>query len=166
MPVRLQIQRRSWRLAGVSALLGMVSATCIAAATPEPSLELSHAEREGLIFERQQTMSQLQRDGELLGNIVAGLAAREKLGEATRAIANGARDALRDYQNRVPGGRSKPEVWSNNADFMARMEAFARNAEAMAQAGEAGNMALVTERMIEAMPCKQCHDLYREPKKP
>ncbi len=162
MSVRLQIQRRSWRRAGVAALLSIVSVTCIAAATPD----VSHAEREGLIFERQQTMDQLQRDGELLGNIVAGLAPHEKLGQATRAIANGARDALRDYQNRVPGGRSKPEVWSNNADFMARMEAFARNSEAMAQAGEVGNMALVTERMIEAMPCKQCHDIYREPKKP
>lgn len=166
MSVRLPIQRRSWRLATGSALLSIISVTCIAAATPEPSPQLSHTDREGLIFERQQTMDQLQRDGELLGNIVAGLAPRQRLREATRAIADGARDALRDFQNRVPGGRSKPEVWSNNADFMARMEAFARNAEAMAQAGEAGNMALVTERMIDAMPCKQCHDLYREPKKP
>jgi hypothetical protein len=36
----------------------------------------------------------------------------------------------------------------------------------MARAGETGNVGAVTALMIDAMPCKQCHDLYREPKKP
>lgn len=136
------------------------------AARATTASELSSAEREGIIFERQQAMLQLERDSDLLGKIVAGIAPADKLAATTRAVANGAKDSVTSFADKVPGGRSKPEVWSNNADFTRRMESFARNAEAMAKAGESGNIAAVTGLMIEAMPCKECHDLYREPKKP
>lgn len=131
-----------------------------AGAAPDP------AENAGLIFARQQAMSDLADHSKKLGNIVAGLAPASELAATTRAIADGAKDALESFRPQIPGGHEKPEVWTNNADFMQRMEAFARNAEAMAKVGETGNVAAVTERMIDAMPCKQCHDLYREPKKP
>lgn len=129
------------------------------------SSALSPEDREGIIFERQQVMLQLERDSDTLGKIVAGLAPQDRLAETTKAIAQGARDSVATFVDKVPGGRSKPEVWSNNADFMERMERFARNADAMAKAGETGNVTAVTELMIDALPCKECHDLYREPKK-
>jgi cytochrome c556 len=125
---------------------------------------LSKAEAEGIIFERQQIMLQLERDSELLGKIAAGVAPPDKLPATTRAIAQGARDSVTAFADKVPGGRSKPEVWSNYLDFMQRMEAFATNAENMAKAGEGGNVSAVTNLMIDALPCKQCHDIYREPK--
>jgi cytochrome c556 len=171
---RLMQGVKSGRFLGVLAASMLVSvASSVGAAGQAPHLagsgsgsELDPAEREGIIFERQQTMLQLERDSDVLGKIVAGLAPPDKLAETTKAIAHGARDSVTSFADKVPGGRSKPEVWSNNADFMQRMEAFARNADAMAKAGESGNVTLVTELMIDALPCKQCHDLYREPKKP
>ena len=150
-------------IVGIAALLAVASvSTSMASADAGPS----HQEREGMIFERQQIMDQLNRDGELLGQIAAGIAPADKLARTTRSIANGARDSLESFRTQLPGGRAKPEVWSNNTDFMQRMEAFARNSEAMAKVGETGNVVAVTGLMIDAMPCKQCHDLYREPKKP
>lgn len=122
------------------------------------------AEREGIIFERQQVMTQLSRDSELLGKIVAGTEARDKLPQTTRAIAQGARDAVESYRLAVPGGQTKPEAWANQADFMARMQAFSRNADAMAAAGERNDVNAVMGLMIDALPCKQCHDLYRAKK--
>ena len=124
------------------------------------------AQKEGAIFERQFIMEQLDKDGELLGNIAAGIEPPAKLAEVTRSIANGARDAVGSFRPILPGGRAKAEVWSNHDDFMQRMEAFARNADAMAKAGETGDLAAVTGLVVAAMPCKQCHDLYRAPKKP
>lgn len=157
------LPRNPLPIAIVAGLVAIALAASAPAATaPEPSKQ----EIEGIIFARQQTMLQLNRDGELLGQIVAGLAPGAKLAETTRAIAKGAHDAVEDFRDMRPGGRAKPEVWSNNADFTQRMEAFARNADAMARAGETGNVGAVTALMIDAMPCKQCHDLYREPKKP
>lgn len=121
---------------------------------------------EAIIFERQQIMQQLAKDSEVLGGIVAGTQPRDQLAKVTRALADGAKDSLGSFREKVPGGRSKPEVWSNDADFMKRMEDFARNSEAMAKAGQTGDMSGVTALMIDALPCKQCHDLYRGPKKP
>jgi cytochrome c556 len=125
---------------------------------------LDRTEREAIIFERQQIMMQLSRDSELLGKIVAGSESRGKLPQATRGIAQGAHDAAEAYRLALPGGHTRPEAWSNRADFMARMQAFSRNADAMAAAGERNDVNAVIGLMIDALPCKQCHDVYREKK--
>ena len=122
------------------------------------------AEVEGIIFERQQIMEKLQRDGDRLGNIVAGLEPATGLPDVTRAIADGAKQSLEAYREKVPGGRTRAEAWSNNEDFMRRMDEFARNSEAMAVLGAKGDVIAVTGMLVDAMPCKQCHDQYRAPK--
>lgn len=147
----------------ISAMTAMVLAgSSVTAADSASSAE----QNEGAIFERQFAMEQLDKDGETLGNILAGIEPPTKLPATTRAIAKGARESVDNFRTILPGGRSKPEVWSNHADFMQRMERFASNAEAMAKAGESGDVAAVTGMIVEAMPCKQCHDVYRTPKKP
>lgn len=134
-------------------------------ASAPPAAPLSKTEADGIIFERQQAMLQLDKDAETLGMIASGAAPATKLAETTHAIAQGAKDSLEAFRARVPGGRSKPEVWANYEDFMKRMETFSANAEKMAKLGESGNVASVTEVMVDALPCKQCHDTYRAPKR-
>lgn len=151
--------RRIALAAGSAAVILGAAGWSAGAAAPSPE------EQEGIIFERQQIMLQLERDSELLGKIVAGTAPKDKLAQATRAVAQGARDSVTSFADQVPGGRTRPEAWSNYADFMQRMEAFARNADAMAKAGESGDMNAVMGLMIDALPCKQCHDVYRTAKK-
>lgn len=124
------------------------------------------AEAEGIIFERQQIMTKLDQDADKLGKVVAGLLPADQLAPAARAVAEGARESVEAFQQHVPGGRSKPEVWSNNADFTAKMEKFATSAEAMAKAAEAGDKGTVLNLMVDALPCKECHDTYREKKRP
>ncbi len=148
---------------GIAALVGMVLAGPSVSATDAATVT---QQTEGAIFERQFIMEQLDKDGEVLGNIVAGIEPPAKLAATTRAIAKGARDSVESFRATLPGGRSKPEVWTQHDDFIQRMESFASKADAMAKAGETGDMAAVTGLMVDAMPCKQCHDLYRAPKKP
>lgn len=143
-----------------AALLALVPAALAGATPPVPD----PAEHEGIVFERQQIMERLDGDAKLVGNIVAGLAPRDQLAAATRAVADGARETLEIYRLEVPGGRTRPEAWTNRADFTRRLEDFARNAEAMAKAGESGNVGAVIELMVDAMPCKACHEVYRAPK--
>jgi cytochrome c556 len=135
--------------------------TSVAAASTAP---MSKAEADGIIFERQELMLQLDRDAKTLGMIAAGTMPSAKLAETTRSIAQGAKDSVAAFNQMVPGGRSKPEVWSQHAKFTAAMETFARNAEGMAKAGATGNVNAVTNLMVDALPCKQCHDSYRGPK--
>ncbi|MCE7798280.1 cytochrome c [Sphingobium sufflavum] len=125
---------------------------------------IDKAEADGIIFERQQVMLRLDKDAKTLGMIAAGSAPASKLAETTRSIAEAARDSVAAFETVAPGGRSKPEVWSNHPDYMRALRDFAVKAEAMAKAGQGGDVNAVTGLMIDAMPCKQCHDRYRAPK--
>jgi cytochrome c556 len=148
---------RKWLFAaGAMTLIGWQAVT--AQSTPP-------ADAEGIIFERQQIMKDLDGNAEILGDIVAGLAPKDKLAATARAIAQSARDSRESFRAQVPGGRSKPEVWSNNADFMKRMDDFVARSEVMVQQAEAGNLAAVTDGLGQSLPCKSCHDLYRTPKR-
>ena len=147
-------------------LLAIPLGATVGLAQSPPAAAPDALEREGIIFERQQIMMQLGRDSELLGRIAAGSEPVSKLPEVTRAIALGAQESQESYRNQVPGGQTKAAAWSNHDDFMRRMDAFARNADAMAAAGARGDMPGVMGLMIEALPCKQCHDVYRTPKPP
>jgi cytochrome c556 len=142
-------------------LAGFVAAQAVSAQSAPDK-----AESEGLIFERQQIMIQLDKDSTALGEMAAGLRKPDKLAETTRSIAQGAKDSLAAFEPNVPGGRAKPEVWSNWPDYKQRLEAFAAKADQMAKIAESGNLTGVVEIMADALPCKQCHDSYRAPKKP
>ena len=124
---------------------------------------ISAEEAEGIIFERQNIMAQLHDDTELLGDIIAGLEPVEQLGPVTASIAQSAQASQEIFALQVPGGRAKEEVWTNNEDFMQRMAEFAQNTARLAELGEAGDVTGATGMLMTALPCKQCHDVYREP---
>ena len=81
------------------------------------------------------------------------------------AIALTASTALKAFEPRVLGGQAKPEVWSNWADFSKRMNEFVqktRQAEKIAkEQGKDAALAMI----LDALPCKGCHDHYRDEKK-
>lgn len=152
-----------WHQAGQAA----ADATAVPAAAPTADVtKLSKDEIDTLVYERQQAMIQLDKDAELLGDIVAGLAPASKLAEVTRSIADGAKETHGLFQMKVPGGRTKPEAWSNWADYSKRMDHFVVSTEAMAKLGATGNVAGVLGSLGDALQCKQCHEVYRETKKP
>jgi len=127
---------------------------------------MSKAEADGIIFERQNLMLQFDKDAELLGEIAAGLKPKDKLGEVTQSIAETVAGAKAAFEPNVPGGRSKPEVWSNWADYGRRLDDLDMNAKQMAEFGAKGDLTSVTNMLGGALQCKECHDLYRGPKKP
>jgi len=136
-----------------------VAPTPTASAAP-----VSKEEADGIIFERQQLMLTIDRNAKALRMIAAGTAPADKLAETTRAIAQAAKESVEAFRPVAPGGRAKPEVWSQHAEYLQAMETFARSADAMAKAGETGNITAVSGLMADAMPCKQCHDRFRGPK--
>lgn len=148
-----------------AAFSGLQSVRAEVSSTEAAKPQMSGEEADGIIFERQQIMLQLEKDADTMGKIAAGLLPPDKMPETAEAIARGARESLAAFQDRVPGGRTKPEAWSNWADFSQRLEAFARNAEVMAQAAKSKDVVAVTSTLGDALPCKQCHDVYRTPKK-
>jgi hypothetical protein len=173
------------KLAGAVALGAVALATGQATIAQEKKV-LSKEEKEGIIFERQQIMESLEGKAEILGNIAAGLdAVPRKAGEprkskdelakesmermltTSREIAALAKEARTSFEPHVPGGRSKPEIWTTGADdYKKRMDNWVKAADEMVKVAEGGNKIGVISVMGEALPCKQCHDVYRTPPKP
>jgi cytochrome c556 len=122
------------------------------------------ADDEDVITYRQLIMKQLDSGSAALGMIVSGQIPPDNMSQQARALAANAKSALKSFEPKVAGGEAKPDVWSKWPDFSKRMETFAKKAEEMAKVAETGNVAKVTELMIDALPCKQCHDNYRNKK--
>lgn len=130
-------------------------------APASPPVAMSQDDAEAIILDRQLVMQALDKDVEVLGNIVAGATPPTELVARAQSVAKNAKAALKSFEPNVTGGASKLEVWSNWDDFRKRMELFATETDKMAKASESGNLAVVGEAMIGALQCKQCHDVYR-----
>jgi len=127
--------------------------------------QAGRADDQDVIDYRQLIMKQLDAESQALGMMVSGQIPPDSLALEAKSIANAAKAALKAFEPKVPGGEAKPDVWSHWEDFSKRMQAFARDSEEMAKVAESGNVAKVTELMITALPCKECHDTYRNKKK-
>jgi cytochrome c556 len=126
--------------------------------------QAAQADGQDNIDYRQEIMKQLDAEAAALGMIVSGQIPPDSLSLQARALASSAKSALKAFEPKVPGGEAKPEVWAKWDDFSKRMQTFAQKSEEMAKVSETGNVQKVTELMIDALPCKACHDVYRQKK--
>lgn len=136
----------------------------LALALPLVPLSAVHGQAEDPVLARQLVMQALDDDAEALGMIVARAVPPAKMAEHARNIAKHAKESYESFKPKAPGGSAKPEIWTNWADYSKRMEEFVVNSEKMAKIAETGDINAVTEIMIDAMPCKSCHDVYRTKK--
>jgi cytochrome c556 len=127
--------------------------------------QAAHAEDQDTIDYREAIMKQLDAEAAAIGMIVSGQVPADSLGPQAKALAYSAKSALKAFEPKVPGGEAKPEVWTKWDDFSKRMQTFAQKAEEMAKVSESGNIQRVTEMVTDAMPCKACHEVYRNKKK-
>ena len=152
------------RFGGARRACARVLKIALAAALPLVPLSAVRGQGEDPVLARQLIMQALEDDADALGNIAAGIAPPAKMADHARSLAKHAKEAYESFKPNAPGGSAKPEVWSNWADYSKRMEAFVANSEKMAKVAETGNVSAVTELMVDAMPCKGCHDVYRSKK--
>jgi cytochrome c556 len=119
------------------------------------------AEEKGAIDYRQHIMKALDAQTAAIGMIVSTQIPEDNLVKHAEMIALLAKQASKSFEANVAGGESKPEVWSNAADFKKRMDDFVAKTELMAQSAKTGGMPVVMEQMVDALTCKGCHDEYR-----
>jgi cytochrome c556 len=152
--------------AGTRRFFGRGAKLLVALALPLAPIATAHGQIDDPVLERQLIMQSLEEDAEALGMIVAGLQPEAEMAERARSVAKLAKESYESFKPNVPGGRAKPEVWTNWDDYSKRMETFIAKSEEMVALAEAGNKNAVIEIMVDAMPCKACHDVYREKKSP
>lgn len=151
--------------AGLRRHVGRGAKLLVALALPLAPISTVHGQVDDPVLDRQLIMQALDDDAEALGNIVARLTPPDKMAEHAENVAKHAKEAYESFKANVPGGNAKPEIWTNWDDYSKRMESFVAKSEEMAKIAKTGDINAVTEIMVDAMPCKSCHDVYREKKK-
>jgi cytochrome c556 len=68
------------------------------------------------------------------------------------------------FTEKVPGGESKPEVWSRWDDFSKRLDEMVAATVDLAKTAKQGGVAAVTPK-LNGLSCKGCHDEYMVQKK-
>ena len=131
---------------------------------PTAFVDVARADDQDAIDYRQHVMESLNAQAAILGQIVSGAVPDDNLVQHLDILALLASTAKKSFEPKVPGGESKPEVWSNWADFSKRMDEFAKKtAEASKIAHTQGGQAALSN-MLDVLSCKSCHDKYRTEK--
>lgn len=79
-------------------------------------------------------------------------------------IATTAPQAKKAFEPNVPGGKAKPDVWTNWADFSKRLDTLVAATDELAKAAKSGGAAAVDSK-LQSLNCQNCHETYRAPLK-
>ena len=126
---------------------------------------VSTADDQDVIDYRRHIMETLKAQTAALGMIMSGAIPDDNAIAHMDIIAATAATALKAFEPRVEGGDAKAEVWSKWDDFSARMNEFAAKTAAMAKTAHEKGKDEALAQSVEALTCKQCHDVYREKEK-
>jgi cytochrome c556 len=131
--------------------------TCVAAAAV--------ADDQDAVDYRKHVMSTLGEQLAAIDQIVAKKAPPDAFAVHVKTVAIAAGQAKLAFEPKVAGGNSKPEVWSNWADFAKRVDAMVAAANELAKAAQEGNVAAVGPKIRTALDCDGCHKIYMVPAK-
>jgi cytochrome c556 len=126
---------------------------------------VGHTDDKDVVEYRQHIMKSLEQQTAALGQILSGVGPTENTVAHMQTLALTASIALKSFEPKVPGGAAKPEVWKDWAEFSKRMKDFADKSAEMAKIGREQGADQAALHVIEALPCKGCHDVYRDEKK-
>ena len=114
---------------------------------------------------REHVMNTLYEQSEALGQILSTTIPDDNAIGHLDSLALAASIALKAFEQKVPGGEAKPEVWSNWADFSKRMNEFAQKTAAAAKDAHEQGKGTGLAQVTDALTCKKCHETYRHEKK-
>jgi cytochrome c556 len=126
---------------------------------------VGHADDKDVVEYRQHIMKSLEAQTAGFGQILSGAGPTENTLAHMETLALSASLALKSFEAKVPGGAAKEQVWKDWPDFSKRMKEFADKAAEMAKVGREQGVDQASMLVIEALPCKGCHDVYRDEKK-
>jgi cytochrome c556 len=147
------------KIIALAALAGAMSFGSTQAAAPafDPKDAIEYRER---------IMRTLQEQTAIIGMMASMAVPDSHIKETATTIALAAKMAAKSFEQNAPGGEAKPEVWTKYADFKSKMDAFVVDSQKLADAANKGaTLGELTELLVPALPCKDCHDLYRDEKK-
>jgi len=147
----------------ISRLTGVVTAIALASVVFFGSLPtVARAGDLENIAYRQNIMKTIDAQAAALGQILSGEVPDDQAVAHFESIALAASTALKSFEVKSLGGESKPEVWSNWADYSKRMLDFAQKSAEVARIGKTQGKEAALAMVLDALPCKSCHEKYRD----
>ena len=123
------------------------------------------ADDKDVIDYRQHLMNTLDAQSQIIGQMLSGVTPDKHGAGALEIIALSAKLSKGAFEAKVEGGQSKSDVWAKHDDFMKKMDSFIQNSAHVAETAKKASFQETVSIMIDALPCKACHDLYRDPSK-
>jgi len=123
---------------------------------------LGIADEQDAIDYRVHVMKTMGEQLAALDMILARKAPPDAFAVHVKVIAIAATQAKLAFEPQVPGGNSKPEVWSNWPDFAKRLDALVA---ASAELAKDGNPSTVGPKIRTSLDCEGCHKVYMRPPK-
>lgn len=128
-------------------------------------LSNAYADDKDVIDYRQHTMNTLNEQAAALGQILSQAIPDDNVVGHLDALALAAATAVKAFEPKVLGGESKPEVWSNWADFSKRLNEFVQKTATASKTAHTQGKEAALSNILEVLTCKSCHDVYRQEKK-
>ncbi len=123
------------------------------------------ADDQDTIDYRQHVMKTLGEQLAAVNMILSGKAPPQSFATHLQVLATAAGQARKAFEPRIPGGKSKPEVWSSWPDFAQRLDALTAASGDLAKAAGSGPTTL-GPRIKASLDCEGCHRIYMLPGKP
>ncbi len=123
------------------------------------------ADDQDTIDYRQHVMKTLGEQLAAVNMILAGKAPPQSFAVHLQVLATAASQARKAFEPKIPGGKSKPQVWSSWPDFAQRLDALTAASSDLAKAAASGPSTL-GPRIRASLDCEGCHRIYMIPDKP
>jgi cytochrome c556 len=123
------------------------------------------ADDQDVIDYRKHVMKSMGEQLAAIHLILEKKAPQDNLAAHMKVLAVTATQAKSAFEPKVPGGNSKPEVWSNWADFAKRLDALTASTASLAKTAQDGGATAIGPKLDSSLDCKSCHDLYMLPTK-
>jgi cytochrome c556 len=89
----------------------------------------------------------------------------DNLAVHVKVLAVTAVQAEKAFEPKVPGGNSKPAVWSSWPDFAKRLDTLVASTSELAKTAQSGGAPALGPKLEAALNCQSCHDTYMVPAK-
>ncbi|MGH8142067.1 MAG: c-type cytochrome [Steroidobacteraceae bacterium] len=122
---------------------------------------IARADDQDTIDYRQHIMKTMGQQMILINQIIQRKAPADDLATFTQILALNATTAKSAFMPDVAGGRAKPDVWKNWADFSKRLDELVASTSDLAKAAKAGGVTAAAPKVL-ALGCMGCHDMYRQ----
>lgn len=123
------------------------------------------ADDQDVVDYRQHVMKSMGEQLAAIHMILDKKAPADNLAVHMKVLAVTATQAEKAFEPKVPGGNSKPAVWSNWPDFAKQLDTLVASTSELAKTAQSGGAAALGPKLESGLNCQSCHNTYMVPAK-